>query len=97
MSTINVDAEIHERTALLLTISETRRKQSVDVTDAYLNQLQMQRNRAALVLLRSANRQLDDDETSSGTALLQRTIALFPDTPAAASAGKQLEQLRRPS
>src|SRR5437667_7572459 len=45
LTTINIDAEIHERTALLLTISETRREHSVDVTDTFLNQLQMQRNR----------------------------------------------------
>jgi hypothetical protein len=88
----DTDLKIHEKTALLLEQFQSRQEIPAR-SDDFLNQLQMQRNRAALVLLRSANRELANDETQSATAMLKRTIALFPDTTAAVSAGRQLEQL----
>src|SRR5438105_3439028 len=87
---VDVDAEVHLRTAILLERFESRRKATSIDSSALSDRVQMHRNRAALVLLRSANRQLPDDP-GAGAELLKRTIALFPDTPAALSAGRQLE------
>jgi hypothetical protein len=94
-----LDADLHERTAALMQISESRPRQRIDPTDAFLADLQMQRNRAALVLLRDANRRLSESDPLAVRAL-RRTIELFPETPAAADATRCLRQIdlsREPS
>jgi hypothetical protein len=91
-ATPNIDDLIHERTAAILEAFPRRARQLPQATDAYLAELQFQRDRAALVLLRDAKRSIRAGDPVAASEL-QRTIDLFPETPAAASASRELKQL----
>jgi len=88
----DLDPSIHEQTASIL-LANRRTRSSVHATDTFLADLQMQRNRAALLLLRDANRQSDSSDPIR-VATLKKTIELFPETPAAAIAIQWLEQVQ---
>jgi hypothetical protein len=94
LSTPEFDATLHERTAALLQ-AHTRPQRAPNTTDAFLVNLQLERDRAALVLLRDARRDLDRGDPLAQDAL-KRTVRLFPDTPAATLAARQLKQLEFP-
>lgn len=91
IATTDLDAELHERTAALLQ-AYSRPHRVPKAPDAFLVNLQMERNRAALVLLRDARRGLDQRDPLAPETL-KRTVTLFPDTPAATIAAQQLQQL----
>jgi hypothetical protein len=88
--------DLHERTIAIFEARKASRQ--VIPKDSFLTELQMQRNRAALVLLNDANRKLQASDPLAVDAL-RRTVELFPDTPAAAQAGELLNQhsSQRPS
>jgi hypothetical protein len=88
----DLDIELLERTVALLETRPARPQRVREAPDAFLANLQMERNRAALTLLRDADRQVKDNQQFAADAL-RRTIQLFPDTPAAATANQRLEQL----
>lgn len=92
-SFLEVDAELHSRTAILLEAAEQEARSNSNPTDAFLVALQLQRDRAALVLLRDADHKLHDHESLAATTLLRRAIKLFPETHAAALAEQKLNQL----
>lgn len=94
VSTPEFDATLHERTAALLIQWEKHPKSRVDPTDAFLADLAAQRNQTALLLLHDADHQLRSDNRTAAVTTLRRTIALFPETPAASRATAQLEQLK---
>jgi hypothetical protein len=96
LTSLQLDAAMHARIAELVESAERLPRPRVDPSDAFFGELKMQRNRAALVLLRDATRSLSDSDPLAAAATLRRTIQLFPDTPAAAAANKQLEQIRPP-
>jgi len=94
VSTPEFDAILHERTAALLQ-AHARPHRATNTTDLFLVNLQMERDRAALVLLRDARRDLDRGDPLAQDAL-KLTVQLFPDTPAATLAATQLKQLEFP-
>lgn len=83
----------HQRVAELLEANPPIAPQPA-VTDAFLQKLQLERSKAALVLLNNAKDRLRDDPTNADAVSdLHQTIALFPDTPAATMARQQIDQL----
>ena len=91
IATTDLDAQLHERTAALLQ-AHSHSKRVLTAPDAFLVNLQMERDRAALVLLRDARRGLNERDPFA-TETLKLTVNLFPDTPAATIAAQQLQQL----
>jgi hypothetical protein len=85
----------HERVASLLETYQQAATYPSRPTDAFLEQLQLDRSKAALVLLKSAEDEFPDQSNTAQTiARLHQTIALFPDTPAAHLATQQITQLQ---
>ena len=84
---------LHERTAQLLESWERRPTPKIDPTDAFLVNLAAQRNQTALLMLHDADHLLSADHRDGAVATLRKAVMLFPDTPAASRATKQLEQL----
>ena len=78
-----INADVHARTAALLEASENHPTLSIDPADTFLVNLATQRNQTALLLLHNADHLLSADDRVAAVATLRRTIALFPDTPAA--------------
>ncbi len=91
LSSLQLDAAVHERVAELVESAERQSHPRVDPSDAFFAELKMQRNRAALVLLSDAKRNLRDSDPLTAAATLRQAIRLFPDTPAAETANKQLQ------
>jgi hypothetical protein len=87
----SLEAALHEKTVAFIESMHQPPRKSTATSDAFLAGLQMERNRAALVLLRDAKRSEDDPITA--TNALRRTISLFPETPAAADAHKELKEI----
>jgi hypothetical protein len=92
LASLQIQIDLHARTAELLETAEHQPRIANVASDTFLADLQFQRNRAALVLLRDANRKLDDHDPLAARTL-KRTVALFPETPAAASAMLLLESI----
>jgi|SRR5687768_11341452 len=93
-------ADLHARTADMLTASERRRDAIDRAAEAMsradpIDVVRQQKNRIALTRVSEADR-IADRPGRAGEAMriYQQTIELFPDTPAADIAARRLENLR---
>jgi len=92
---IEADAKYHQMVADLLEKHErqTVRPANSDA-DEYLWQLSQQGNRAALILVRSADRiYRESHDWPAAEASYRQAIRLFPDSPAAAVAEQRLRNI----
>jgi hypothetical protein len=89
---LQLEIALHERTVAILESRRAQPRTQKHPTDAFLTELKFQRNRAALVLLKDANRTRDDRDPIA-VAALRNTVRLFPDTPAAADASRRLREI----
>lgn len=96
---LEAELDLHTRTADLLLAGERRRQsiqksqRTLDQEDA-LDDIQRQRNRAALTLVSQGDRMAAQPErTTEAVEAYRRTIELFPDTSAATIAAERLAQL----
>jgi type II secretory pathway component PulM len=87
-----INGALHERTAMLLQQAELQRRATSHATDEFLFELQLNRDRAALVLLNDATHKQTDNPVAAALQF-RRTIDLFPETPAAQTAAKLLAEL----
>jgi hypothetical protein len=90
-------AEYHERVAAALARLERTRDASVGdrAVDPYLSQLQIERNRAALILVDQGDRlrrRFSDD--AAAAANYRKAARLFPESPAAEVAGQRLQSIQ---
>ncbi|MGA2441501.1 MAG: hypothetical protein ABSH08_11115 [Tepidisphaeraceae bacterium] len=90
-----VDAKYHQLVADLLEKHERETVRPVDTkADEYLWQLSQQGNRAALILVRSADRIYQEShDRAAAEASYRQAIRLFPDSPAAAVAQQRLRNI----
>ena len=92
---IEADAKYHQMVADLLEKHERETVRPVDTkADEYLRQLSQQGNRAALILVRSADRIYQEShDRAAAQASYRQAIRLFPDSPAAAVAQQRLRNI----
>ena len=100
-TSLSADADVHSRTADLLCASERRRDglekslESLSRTDPR-DEIREQKNQFALTRVSEADRLAEHPQRANDAMkIYQRTIELFPDTPAADIAARRLEQLPR--
>jgi hypothetical protein len=95
LRSLEADAKYHQMVADLLEKHEreTVRPANSDA-DEYLWQLSQQGNRAALILVRSADRIYQEcHDRPAAEASYRQAIRLFPDSPAAAMAQQRLRNI----
>jgi hypothetical protein len=96
-SALAQQAEYHERVAAALARLERTRDASVGdrAVDPYLSRLQIERNRAALILVDQGDRlrrRFSDD--AAAAANYRQAARLFPESPAAEVAGQRLQSIQ---
>jgi hypothetical protein len=91
---MSIDADLHELTATKLLSAVSARKAAVDDATTPVADVQMQRDRAALMLVYQANQQANEKRTDLAIAGYQRTIELFPQTHWAKVARQRLHELQ---
>lgn len=91
---LTIQIAYHQRVADLLQANHPLPAPNPHATDEFLLHLQLERSQAALLLLNNATDQLRDGHDNSKAAdRLHQTIALFPETQAAAIAQRRIQQL----
>jgi hypothetical protein len=90
-----IETDLHEQTAarMLQIVAEHRQGDERDL-EAGIEDVQLQRDRAALVIVYQANRYASENRTDVAIAAYKRAIELFPQTHWAEVARQRLRELR---
>ena|SRR5437762_2977956 len=93
LASLSIDADLHQRTAERLLAMQRSRPDCAAESNDGVDSVQLQRDRAALMIVYQANQYLRDDHADLAIAAYRRTIELFPQTHWAEVARQRLREL----